>query len=192
MRVAKYLFFVLVCLTLFTLTHIALADDNGASLRGRAFIPVATEEGKITERFFSCAPIEVVDLTTGKVVAEDETKVNGRYSVLVDIPGSYLLRIGKGNRVLLVAIPRVREERTYHLGLTSARSTALTLVLLNLSSGQKDPASIITYKAPLVLRSEHFKDLEKLVRKTLALGQDLFGDPEIQRLVAVIASPLRD
>ncbi|NSW76529.1 MAG: hypothetical protein HPY68_07095 [Candidatus Atribacteria bacterium] len=189
----KYLVFGLMFLALFALTSVILADEPQITLTGRAFIPVVAESGKITERFFAFAPIEVIDLGTGQVVAEGGTKVNGRYSVGVEDPGLYLVQIKKGNRVILDISPRIRREnKVYDLGYAGARSTALALVLLNLSRGKKDPTSIVIYKTPLVLRSERFKDLENLVRKTLAQGENIWENREIQEFVETIASPLRE
>ncbi|MCX7667611.1 MAG: T9SS type A sorting domain-containing protein [Atribacterota bacterium] len=178
---------------LFALTPIAFSDELSITLTGRAFIPVVTEKGEIAERFFAFAPLEVIDLETGQVVAEDSTKVNGRYSVAVENPGLYLVRFKKGNRVILDISPRIRwERRTYDLGYADARSTALALVLLNLSAGKKDPTTIVVYKTSRILRSERFKDLENLVRKTLALGESVEESREIRELVETIASPLRE
>lgn len=193
MRIARYFVFSFVFALLFVFTYVAFPDEPQITLTGRAFIPVVTESGKITERFFAFAPIEVIDLETGQVVAEDGTKVNGRYNVGVEDPGLYLVQIKKGDRVILDVSPRIRREnKVYDLGYAGARSTALALVLLNLSRGKKDPTGVVTYKTPLVLRSERFKDLENLVRKTLAQGENIWENREIQELVETIASPLRE
>lgn len=193
MRVVRYLVFSLIFSLLFACTYAAFPDEPQITLTGRAFIPVVTESGKITERFFAFAPIEVIDLGTKQMVAEGGTRVNGRYSVAVEDPGLYLVQIKKGNRVILDISPRIRREnKVYDLGYAGARSTALALVLLNLSHGKKDPTSIVIYKTPLVLRSDRFKDLENLVRKTLAEGESIWENREIQELVEAIALPLRE
>ena len=190
MRISKYLVFSLCCFLLLGICNLAFAD-NEARLTGRAFIPLLTANGKITERFFSFAPIEVVDIETGEVVARGETEANGSYVIFLKVSGSFIVEIGKGNRVVSIVVPRVRRGRSYSLGFTDTRSTALSLVLLRLMQGKKDPGSVITYKAGRVLRSAYFGDLEDLVRKTIALGKSVKENREIQELIEKIATPFR-
>jgi len=188
MRISKYLVFSLCCLLLLGVCNLAFAD-NEARLTGRAFIPLLTEKGSVAERFFSFAPVEVVDIETGEVVARGETEANGNYVIFLKDSGSFLITIGKGNRMVLTVVPRVRKGRSYRLGFTRARSTALSLVLLHLMRGKKDPGSVITYQAGRVLRSEYFGELEDLVRKTIALGKSVKENREIQELIEKIATP---
>jgi len=125
------------------------------------------------------------------VVARGETEANGSYVIFLKVSGSFIVEIGKGNRVVSIVVPRVRRGRSYRLGFTDTRSTALSLVLLRLMQGKKDPGSVITYKAGRVLRSGYFGELEDLVRKTIALGKSVKENREIQELIEKIAMPLR-
>ncbi|MEN3185257.1 MAG: hypothetical protein ABDK94_04410 [Atribacterota bacterium] len=191
-RKASILRLSLVLLFLLVLIPVAFPGESQITLTGRAFIPVRGESGKITERFFAFVPVEVIDMRTGQVVTEGETRVSGRYRVTVKEPGLYLLHIGEGNRVILDVSPEVREAKRYDLSYAGARSTALVMVLSRLALGKKDPTSVFIYKTPLVLRSERFKELENLVRKTLAQGENLWESWEIQELLETIATQLRE
>ncbi|MGQ9623427.1 MAG: hypothetical protein ACUVTO_08390 [Candidatus Caldatribacteriaceae bacterium] len=149
-----------------------------AVLSGRVFAPIEYR-GKVRELPLRNARVVVLDARTGEVVATSSTDMAGRYEVTVSVPGVYLLEIQKGNLCLLDFSGRIRKERTYDLGFVDTRSTALTLVLLELFKNTSDLAQIVYFTSPRVLKTSGFKELTHRAWDVL-LGQgDPTKDPEV-------------
>ncbi|MGQ9747588.1 MAG: carboxypeptidase-like regulatory domain-containing protein [Candidatus Caldatribacteriaceae bacterium] len=190
MKVRYFSLLIIVGFVLVPVFSSLAANEEKAILKGRALLPVITKEGKITEKFFSLAPVKILDLRTGETVAETTTQIDGKYSLLVDPPGPYLLEIGAGNRTIMDISPKLRRGETQDLSFAGSRSTALALVLLRLISGKKDPTSTITYRTSGILRQERFLSLESLVKQSLAQGRALKENLKVQKLIEEIATTL--
>lgn len=149
-----------------------------AVLSGRVFAPMEYR-GRVRELPLRNARIVVLDARTGEVVATSFTDMAGRYEVTVPVPGVYLLEIRKGNLCLLDVSGRVRRERTYELGFVDTRSTALTLVLLELFESTGDRAQVVYFVSPRILKASGFKELTHRVWDVLLRRGDPTRDPEI-------------
>jgi len=149
-----------------------------AVLSGRVFAPIGYRE-KVRELPLRNAQVMVLDVRTGEVVATSSTDMAGRYEVTVSVPGVYLLEIRKGNLCLLDVSGRIRGERTYDLGFVDTRSTALTLVLLELFKNTSDPAQVVYFTSPRVLKTSDFKEFTRRVWDVLLGQEDPTKDPGI-------------
>ena len=162
-------------------------EEEKAILEGRAFVPFITSKGHVKERFFSWATVTVIDLRTGKVMAEGETEIDGSYEIYVPPQRSYLIQFQKDAQTILDVCRQVEKGKRYNLSFADARSTAMSLVLLHLFSSKKHPDIIIAYKANRILREESFPLLQQKVLKAIARGKNPEDDPEIQLLIDRIA-----
>jgi len=163
------------------------SKEQEVILKGRAFVPSITSSGVSKERFFSQATITVINLTSGKVVANGETKTDGSYEIFVPPRGPYLVQFQREGQTILDVCERVKKGEKYDLSFASARTTAMSLVLLHLFSRGKDPNIIIHYKANRILKNELFPLLEHKVFGALAQGSDPRDNPEIELLIDRIA-----
>ena len=110
-----------------------------AVLRGSAVIPVFRSVETIP---FSGATVEIVDPRTGATVAETTTDEEGNYQVEVPAGGPYLVRVVRGNAVLLLVSPPVEGGKTYHLGTADVFSTAVALIFMARVEKGEDPGAI--------------------------------------------------
>lgn len=110
-----------------------------AVLRGSAVIPVSRSVETVP---LSGATVEIVDPGTGATVAKTTTNENGSYQVEVPADGPYLVRVEKGNAVLLLVSPPVEGGKTYHLGTADAFSTAVALIFMARVERGEDPRAI--------------------------------------------------
>ncbi len=172
---------------LLAISPLGAREKEEAILEGRAFVPFITSENQVKERFFSRASITVIDLHTGRVVAEGETGMDGSYEIPVPPRRSYLIQFQKDNQIILDICERVKKGERYNLSFANARTTAMSLVLLHLFSGKKDPNIIITYKANRILQAESFPLLQQKVSEAIARGKNPEDDSEIRLLIDHIA-----
>ena len=112
-------------------------------LKGQIMVPEGTVQAKdLTGQALPDATINIIDLSTGAIIATTTTDSNGNYQVSVPSGGPYLLEAAKDGVKVQQVTPQVETGIEYDLGTADATTTAVALIMQAMMDAGTDLADI--------------------------------------------------
>jgi len=155
-------------------------------LQGRVFIEELEKNG-IQGHPVPNATLQVLDIESGKVLAESKSNQEGHYSLSVPPGGPYLVQATQDNLKLLDFSPVTEENNIYNLGLTGIISTATTLTLLEIAKEDHNPQSV---DIDFIKNAPKFGDLLETIQRIVINGGNPVDDEDSLRLARELARAL--
>ena len=170
--------FSLLILTLLLLTScfLQLPETEGL-LKGQVLVPEGTLHDKdMTGEALPNATVNIIDLTTGEVVATTTTDADGYYQIFVAAGGPYLLEAVKDGMKLEQFTCSVEVGKEYDLGTVDCVTTTAALIAQAMMDTGDNPADI---DCAAIMANPKFDDIESIVCSIIKAG----GDPTASALV---------
>ena len=146
-------------------------------LKGQIMVPEGTTQTKdLTGQALPDATVNIIDLTTGAIIATTVTDATGHYQVSVPPGGSYLLEAVKGSVKLEQITCSVEVGIEYDLGTADCVTTAAALIAQAMMDAGDNPADI---NCADIIADPNFDDVSSIVCSTIKAG----GDPTTSALV---------
>ena len=99
-------------------------------LKGQVLVPEGTLKNKdLTGQALPDATVNIIDLSTGAIIATTTTDADGNYQVFVPAGGPYLLEAASNGIKVQQITPQVEVGIDYDLGTADATTTAVALIV---------------------------------------------------------------
>jgi hypothetical protein len=175
----KYLlFFSLFILGVLLITSCLLKPPvTEGILKGQVIVPEGSVQAKgLTGQALPDATVNIIDLSTGDIIATTTTDANGYYQVFVPAGGPYLLEAVKAGVKLEQITCSVEVGIEYNLGTVDCVTTAAALIAQAMMDAGDNPADI---NCANIVADPDFDDVMSIVCTIIKAG----GDPTESTLV---------
>ena len=139
-------------------------------LKGQILVPEGSIQTKdLTGQALPGATVNIINLSTGKIIATTTTDTTGHYQVSVPPGGPYLLEAVKGSVKLEQITCQVEVGIDYDLGTADCVTTAAALIAQAMMDAGDNPADI---DCADIIADSNFDDVSSIVCATIKAGQD--------------------
>jgi len=146
-------------------------------LKGQVIVPEGSVQAKgLTGQALPDATVNIIDLSTGDIIATTTTDANGYYQVFVPAGGPYLLEAVKAGVKLEQITCSVEAGIEYDLGTVDCVTTAAALIAQAMMDAGDNPADI---NCADIVADPDFDDVLSIVYTIIEVG----GDPTESALV---------
>ena len=150
-------------------------------------VPEGTTQAKdLTGQALPDATINIIDLTTGAIIATTTTDATGYYQVAVPPGGPYLLEAVKGSVKLEQITCQVEVGIEYDLGTADCVSTSAALIAQAMMDAGDNPADI---NCADIIADSNFDDVSGIVCATIKAGGDPTVSAAVQQAVEDFLNP---
>lgn len=132
------------------------------------------------------ATVNLIDLSTGEIIATTTTDATGAYQVFVSAGGPYLLEAIKDGIKIQQITPQVEVGIEYELGTADCSTTAVALIAQAIMDGENYPDDI---NLTGIEADQNFNDVIRAVCSTIETGGDPTESVVIQQAVEDFLSP---
>ena len=178
----KYLLFfsLLILGVLFITSCLPKPPVTEGILKGQVIVPEGSAQAKqLTGQALSDATVNIIDLSTGEVIAITTTDLSGYYQVFVPAGGPYLLEAIKDGVKVLQITPQVEAGIEYDLGTADCRTTAVALIAQAMMDAEDYPDDPADINLADIEADPNFNDVMSVVCSAIEAG----GDPAESALV---------
>jgi uncharacterized repeat protein (TIGR02543 family) len=156
-------------------------------LKGQIIVPEGSIQTKdLTGQALPDATVNIIDLTTGEIIATTTTDANGYYQVFVPPGGPYLLEAVKDGVKLQQITPPVEVGIEYDLGTADCATTAVALIVQAMLDAGADLADI---NLADIEADPDFDDVLSSVTSIVEAGGDPTESAVIEQAVEDFLSP---
>jgi hypothetical protein len=159
-------------------------------LKGQVMVPEGTIQTKdLTDQALPDATVNIIDLSTGEIIATTTTDADGNYQVFVPAGGPYLLEAVKDGIKLQQITPPVEVGIEYDLGTADCSTTTVALIaqaMLDAEDYPDDPADI---NLTDIETDPDFDDVMSIVCSIIQAGQDPTSSAAIEQAVEDFLNP---
>jgi len=156
-------------------------------LKGQIMVPEGTVQAKdLTGQALPDATINIIDLSTGAIIATTTTDSNGNYQVSVPSGGPYLLEAAKDGVKVQQVTPQVETGIEYDLGTADATTTAVALIMQAMMDAGTDLADI---NLADIEAGPDFNDVVSSVTGIIEAGGDPTTSAAIEEAVEDFLNP---
>ena len=156
-------------------------------LKGQVIVPEGSIQTKdLTGQALPDATINIIDLSTGEIIATATTDANGYYQVFVPPGGPYLLEAAKDGVKLEQITPQVEVGIEYDLGTADCATTAAALIVQAMLDAGIDLADI---NLADIEADPDFDDVVNSVISIIEAGGDPTASAAIEQAVEDFLSP---
>ena len=150
-------------------------------LKGQIMVPEGTLQTKdLTGQALPDATVNIMDLTTGAIIATTVTDANGYYQVSVPPGGPYLLEAVKdGVKLEQITCP-VEVGVEYDLGTADCTTTSAALIAQAMMDAGENLADI---DCAAIMEDPNFDDVLSIVCSTIQAGEDPTASAAIEQAV---------
>ena len=139
-------------------------------LKGRVIVPEGTLKSKdLTGQALPDATVNIIDLSTGAIIATTTSDSAGYYQISVPPGGPYLLEAVKGSVILEQITCQVEVGMEYDLRTADCVTTAAALIAQAMMDAGDNPADI---NCDTIIADPNFDDVSSLVCATIKAGVD--------------------
>ena len=156
-------------------------------LKGQIMVPEGTIQAKdLTGQALPDATVNIIDLTTGEIIATTVTDADGHYQVFVPPGGPYLLEAAKDGVKLQQITPSVEVGIEYDLGTADCTTTAIALIVQAMLDAGADLADI---NLADIESDPDFDDVLSSVTSIIEAGGDPTTSAAIEEAVEDFLNP---
>ena len=172
---------------LFIISCLPSPEVTNGNLTGQVLVPENTFKTKdLSGVALPDATINIVDLSTGEIIATTTTDVNGYYQVSVPAGGPYLLVAIKDEVKLEQITCQVEEGMDYDLGETNYNTTAVALIFQErLAEGE----NINDINCTDIENDPNFSEVEDSVYEVVENGGDPTTSSTVEQAVEDFLNP---
>ena len=156
-------------------------------LKGQIMVPEGTIQAKdLTGQALPDATVNIIDLSTGAIIATTVTDSDGYYQVSVPPGGPYLLEAAKDGVKLEQITCSVEVGIEYDLGTADCMTTTAALIAQAMMDAGDNPADI---DCAAIIADPNFDDVSSIVCSTIKAGQDPTTSALVQQAVEYFLNP---
>ena len=156
-------------------------------LKGQVLVPEGTLKAKdLTGDTLPDATINIIDLTTGEIMATTVTDSTGHYQVFVPPGGPYLLKAVKGDAILEQITCSVEVGIEYDLGTVDCTTTAAALIAQAMIAEGENPEDI---DCAAIMSDANFDDVSSIVCSTIKAGGDPTTSSTVEQAIEDFLNP---
>jgi len=156
-------------------------------LKGQIMVPEGTTQTKdLTGQALPDATMNIIDLSTGAIIATTVTDATGHYQISVPPGGPYLLEAVKGSVKLEQITCQVEVGIEYDLGTADCTTTAAALIAQAMMDAGDNPADI---DCDAIIADPNFDDVSSIVCSTIQAGQDPTVSAAVLQAVEYFLNP---
>jgi len=156
-------------------------------LKGQIMVPEGSAQAKdLTGQALPDATVNIIDLSTGEIIATTTTDSNGTYQVFVPAGGPFLLEAVKDGMKIQQVTPQVEVGIEYDLGTADCNTTAIALIVQAMVDEGADPADLILAD---IEADPDFDDVLSSVTSIIEAGQDPTESAIIEQAVEDFLNP---
>jgi len=146
-------------------------------LKGQVMVPEGTLLTKdLTGQVLPDATVNIIDLSSGEIIASTTTDASGYYQVFVPAGGPYLLQAIKDGMKVQQFTPQVEVGIEYDLGTADCATTAAALIAQAMIDAGNNPTDI---DCAAIQADSNFNNVSSIVCSIIKAG----GDPTASTLV---------
>jgi len=182
------IFLSLLILTLLLLSSCFLQPPSTEGLlKGQVLVPEGTLKYKdLNGEALPNATVNIIDLSTGEIVATTTTDANGHYQIFVPAGGPYLLEaVSNGIKVQQIT-PQVEAGIEYDLGTADCNSTSVALIVQSMLDEGENLVSI-EYSA--MIADSNFNEVSNIVCSIIGEGGDPTTSSEVTQAIQDFLHP---
>jgi hypothetical protein len=171
----KYLlFFSLFILGVLLITSCLLKPPaTEGILKGQVMVPEGSKQTKeLTGQALSDATVNIIDLSTGYIIATTTTDANGYYRVFVPAGGPYLLEAVKDGIKVQQFTPQVEAGIEYDLGTADCATTAVALIAQAMMDAEDYPNNPADINLVDIEADPDFNEVMSIVCSIIEAGED--------------------
>ena len=151
-------------------------------LKGQVIVPEGSVQAKdLTGQALPDATVNIIDLSTGLIIATTTTDADGNYQVFVPAGGPYLLEAVKGEVKLQQITPPVEVSIEYDLGTADCSTTSVALIAQAMLDAEDYPDDLADINLTNIETNPDFADVMNPVCSIIEAG----GDPTETELVTI-------
>jgi len=156
-------------------------------LKGQIIVPAGSIQAKdLTGQALPDATVNIIDLSTGLIIATTTTDADGHYQVFVPEGGPYLLEAIKDGVKLQQFTPQVEVGIEYDLGTADCSTTSVALIAQAMMDAGDNPEDI---NCAAILADPNFDDVSSMVCSTIQAGGDPTTSAAVQQAVEDFLNP---
>ena len=159
-------------------------------LKGQVIVPEGyTQTKDLTGQALPDATVNIIDLSTGGIIATTTTDANGYYQVFVPAGGPYLLQAVKDGVKIQQFTPQVEAGIEYDLGTANCSTTAVALIAQAMMDAEDYPDDPTDINLANIEADPNFNDVVSIVCSTIEAGEDPTESTAIEQAVEDFLSP---
>jgi len=178
----KFIFLSFLILGILLLTSCFLKPPpTEGILKGQVMVPEGSVQTKdLTGQVLPDATVNIINLTSGEIIATTTTDSNGTYQVFVPAGGPYLLEAVKDGIKLEQITCQVEVGIEYDLGTADCVTTAAALIAQTMIGAGTDPTDI---DCAAIQADSNFNNVASIVCSTIQAGGDPTASAAIQEAI---------
>jgi len=182
------LFLSLLILGILLLTSCFLQPpETEGLLKGQVLVPEGTLKNKdLTGQALPDATVNIIDLSTGAIIATTTTDADGNYQVFVPAGGPYLLEAASNGIKVQQITPQVEVAIEYDLGTADCTTTAVALIVQAMLDAGVDLADI---NLADIEADPNFDDVLSNITSIIEAGGDPTTSAAIEEAVEDFLNP---
>jgi len=159
-------------------------------LKGQVMVPEGTTQAKdLTGQALPDATVNIIDLTTGAIIATTVTDANGYYQVSVPPGGPYLLEATKDGIKIQQITSQVEIGIEYELGTADCSTTSVALIAQAMLVAEDYPDNLADINFTDITVDPNFDDVSSIVCSTIQAGQDPTTSSAVNQAVEDFLNP---
>ena len=161
--------------------------SSNANLTGKVMVPEGTLQAKdLTGQALPDATVNIIDLSTGEIIATTTTDAAGNYQVFVPAGGPYVIEAEKNGLKILEITPQLEEGIEYDLGTADCNTTAVALIVKAMIDEGENLADIICED---IEANQNFTEVMTIVCNTVEAGGDPTTSSTVEQAVEDFFNP---
>jgi len=182
------LFLFLLILEILLLTSCFLKPPTPEGiLKGQVLVPEGTLQNKdLSGEALPAATVNIIDLTTGVIIATTTTDTNGYYQVFVPPGGPYLLEALKDGLKLEQITCPVEIGKEYDMGTTDCVTTSAALIVQAMIDTGDNPVNI---DCTAIIADSNFNNVSSIVCSVIKTGGDPTESAAVQQAIKDFFNP---